>query len=135
MPDLLPDDFGTETLQPPVLILREQAEHLAKRTGGLVLGKVATQKLNDGGFGHRFILEVPALDDYAFTLFTVIHPLWMYPLTFRPELPGWMGETRVESPAGFEDTLRMVFAHPEVGKVITALKAQAMAAVPTAAKT
>jgi hypothetical protein len=132
MPDLLPADFGTETVQPPLVVLREQGEHLARRTGGLVVARVATLKNqnNSGELVHRFILEVPSLDEYAYTLFTVIHPLVLYPLRFQSEaLPEGSFDTRADNPSQFEAVLRGFFAQPAVSKIVASLKAQAAATV------
>jgi len=130
MPDLLPDDFGTETVQPPVLILREQAEHLGRRTGGLVLARVDTMP-NRGGeeFLHAFVLEVPTLDNYAFSLFLVTHSLFLYPLEIDTQLQNIPPFNRIENQTQFEEALRSLFAHLEVRKVIAALKAQAAATI------
>jgi hypothetical protein len=135
MPDLLPESFGTETLNPPIAVLREQADHLAKRTGGLVLARVAATKGSQGEFLLSFILEVPALDDYNYLLFTVSHPLFLYPLNFRSDaLRGGFVEMKAETPDQFETTLRTFFAHAEVGRIISALKAQAKAVVSPSGK-
>lgn len=127
MPDLLPDDFGTETVTPPVAILREQSEHLTKRTSGLVFAKVVTQK-SDLRFLQRFILEVPSLDDYAYELFVVIHEITLYPLQLSHTFTGRTVTVSARNPEEFEDSLRQFFALPEVRRIVAALKAQALPA-------
>ena len=137
MPDLLPDDFGTETVTPPLLILREQAEHLSKRTGGLVVAKVTTQRdpaASSPAFIQRFVLEVPSLDDYAFALFSVNHPVALYPLDIWSGVSGIPHFREIKDQEKFEDALRQLFARPEVRKIVAALKAQAAAAVGTETK-
>jgi hypothetical protein len=127
MPDLLPDDFGTETNQPPLLILREQAEHLGRKTGGLVTARVDTlPNRGKGEFIHTFVLEVPALD-YAYTLFSVRHPITFYPLNLQTD--GGYSYTALSGPEAFEKALREVFAGSEFRKIVAALKAQALATV------
>lgn len=70
MPDLLPDDFGTETVQTPGTILREQAEYLTQRMGGSVVARVNTlASPASPNIYQSFVLEVPSLDDYTFSLF------------------------------------------------------------------
>lgn len=133
MPDLLPPDFGTETLMPPIVILREQAEHLTRRLGGLVVARVATSK--HGGNArlllHRFMLEVPSLDDYTFSLFSVSHPLTLYPIEVHSDLGDGMHFANLGGPAAFESALRTVFSSNEFKRVVVALRAQAEAMEPT----
>jgi hypothetical protein len=126
MPDLLPDDFGTETLQPPLAILREQAEHLARRTGGLVLATVGTSRKGID-FIHRFRLEVPALDDYVYSLFTVNHKVLLYPVDLRSDLLVDEYYSDLKNSEEFESALRTFFGLDQVRKVIVALIAQATA--------
>jgi hypothetical protein len=127
MPDLLPDDFGTETtLQPPLVILREQAEHLTRRTGGLVLGTVETSK-SGNHLLHRFRLVVPTLDDYVYDLFVVEHGVFLYPLNLNAGLVGVQDRRDIQSPEVFENALRELFGLAEVRRVVAALKAQATA--------
>jgi hypothetical protein len=127
MPDLLPDDFGTETtLQPPLAILREQAEHLTRRTGGLVLGTVETSK-SGNRLLHRFRLVVPTLDDYVYDLFNVEHGVFLYPLNLNSGIVGVQDRKDLQSPEAFEYALRELFGLSEVKRVVAALKAQATA--------
>jgi hypothetical protein len=127
MPDLLPDDFGTETtLQPPLVILREQAEHLTRRTGGLIVAAVETYR-NGTRIFQRFRLEVPTLDDYVYFLFNVQHGVLMYPAILESDLLTDQDFSRLESPEELEDALRTFFGLAEVRRVVSALKAQATA--------
>jgi len=127
MPDLLPDDFGTETtIQPPLLILREQAGHLSRRTGGLVLGTVETSKFGNNLL-HQFRLVVPSLDDYVYDLFGVEHGVFLYPLNLNSGIVGVQDRRNLQSPEMFENALRELFGLAEVKKVVSALKAQAAA--------
>jgi hypothetical protein len=127
MPDLLPDDFGTETtLQLPVVILREQADHLTRRTGGLVIGTVETYGAGNRLF-HRFRLNVPTLDDYVYELFNVEHGAFLYPLNINSAISGVQSRRDLQNPEAFEDALRELFGSAEVKRVVAALKAQAAA--------
>jgi hypothetical protein len=127
MPDLLPDDFGTETtLQPPLVILREQAEHLTRRTGGLIVASVTTYRDGKWIF-QRFRLEVPTLDDYVYYLFSVKHGALMYPARLETDLLTDEDFSELDSPKELEDALRTFFGLAEVRKVVAALKAQATA--------
>ena len=135
MPDLLPDDFGTETVQTPAAILREQAEYFTQRMGGLVVARVNTiASLASPNIFQSFVLEVPSLDDYTFSLFEVIHPAYLYPLEIRSGFEKMPRFYTIEDQSRFEAALREVFAHPEVRKVVSSLKAQAAATVGTGAK-
>jgi hypothetical protein len=134
MPDLLPDDFGTETVSPPLVVLREQAEHLTRRTGGLVVARVSTAATGAPTFLHRFILEVPSLDDYVFELLLVSHPLTFYPLEFWGGSPNIPHFKDIKDQGQFEVALREFFAHPEVRRIVASLKAQAAVTVGTEAK-
>jgi hypothetical protein len=127
MPDLLPDDFGTETtLQPPLVILREQDEHLTRRTGGLIVASVTTYR--DGArIIQRFRLELPTLDDYVNYLFSVHHGALMYPARLESDLPTDHRFPEQGCPEELEDSLRTFIGLAEVRRVVAALKAQATA--------
>ena len=125
MPDLWPDNFGTE-VRSPVAILREQARHLSNRMGGVVLAKVITKKdgKNPQQILHRFVLEVPNLDDYSYTLFYVRHPVVLYPLDIETDLDNVSHQLDIQDAPHFERVLAELFAHPQILKVVNALKAQ-----------
>jgi hypothetical protein len=123
MPDLWPDDFGGgEDVTPPIVILREQAEALARRTRGMLTARVVTRKDSRGGFVHEFMVEVPTLDNYSYELFWVDHPVVLYPAKIVVE-----GRVHAEAAdAGpFAERLREVLALPQLKKVIRALQTQA----------
>jgi hypothetical protein len=150
MPNLWPEDFGTITVTPPITILREQAEYLGKQTKGMVDGRVLTAKAHgseahwaptggeadlilkatlspNGGdsLWHRFYVEVPALDDYRFLLFTVIHPLDLYPLRLYDNTADITYECNDQ--AEFEQRLRDILASDKTKKVISSILAQVQA--------
>ncbi len=78
MNDLWAEDIVTGTVNTPVAILREQASLLGKKTQNLVLAEVASSAGYQ--FKHRFKITAPALGDYAYTLFSIEHPIGLYPL-------------------------------------------------------
>jgi len=123
MPDLWPDDFGVQDVTPPIGILREQAEALAKKTKGLVIARVVSGK-NDTTFFHRFVLEVPTLEDYSFTLFTISHTILLYPVHISGE---GLKSSGAKNPEDFAQNLREVLGTPTVKKAVLALQAQASA--------
>lgn len=59
----------------------------------------------------------------------MIHPAYIYPLTIQSDFEKMPSYIELENQAQFEAALREFFAHPEVRKVVAALKAQAMATV------
>ena len=125
MPDLLPDDYGTATLQPPVALLREQAGLFAAKTNGLVLARVNTAKFKDDQLIQQFVLEVPALEGYTYHLFSTIHSFDFYPIYLDCPIVHDGVVTRIGSQEQFEDELRQLFAHRAVRNIVTALIAQA----------
>lgn len=64
----------------PLAILKEQAALLGAKTNRLVEAMVDTSTTGHGEFEHRFILIVPALDDYRYQLFTIYHGIELYPV-------------------------------------------------------
>ena len=109
--DLWPKEFAPPTQVSPVAILREQAELLGEKTGGVVEGEVTTAAIppisplsrknsfiylssigeahevpkgnapNEPTLVHSFYVQVPALDNYRFLLLTVLHGNRFYPLS------------------------------------------------------
>src|SRR5215469_4106631 len=77
--DLWPADLGKDKVITPSAILRQQASLLGKRTHNLVEAKVETTTLRDK-FIHRFVIEAPPLGNYKYTLFTLAHPVGLYPI-------------------------------------------------------
>jgi hypothetical protein len=93
--DLWPSDLAQEDANSPVAILRQQAEALAVHTGHKLRARVAT---NPGGseafaaldygaynrlqpeFRHRFLIVVPALEDYELELLTLYQGTNQYPI-------------------------------------------------------
>jgi hypothetical protein len=121
MPDLWPDDVGQQTdLDPPIVLLREQAEALPRRTKGLLTASVITKKVADE-FVHVFMLEAPALDNYSYELFWVQHPVLLYPV----KIVVGEKEYAAADPDEFTKKLRSVLALPEVKRVLQSLRSQA----------
>jgi hypothetical protein len=121
MPDLWPGTFGDVKVTPPVKLLREQADLLGDKTGGLLEGLVSTSK--DGeNFVHSFYVVAPSLEDYSYQLFAVNHPLEFYPALI------WAGNSeqpiRSADAEQFEEHLRQVLGSERTLKVIAALLAQ-----------
>jgi len=122
MTDLWPDEFGKSDVTPPRAILREQAEALTKKTGGLLEGVVRTVAHPPHSFGQHFYLSVPVLDDYTYRLLMAIHSLQFYPLEVHADV---LNKTfRCTSEQELKDVLREIFNSDETKRIITALLAQ-----------
>jgi hypothetical protein len=94
-----PDTVDMDSVKPPVLILREQAEFLTERTRGTVVGEVesldepadeAEEYLPDAldpksriMHVHTLYLVVPALQRYRYSLLSVRHDFQSYPCVAR----------------------------------------------------
>jgi len=78
MNDLWAEDIVTEKVRTPVAFLREQASFLGKKTQNVVLAEVVP--ISGVNFFLRFNIKAPALGDYSYTLFTIIHSIGLYPL-------------------------------------------------------
>src|SRR5205809_6006843 len=124
IPDLWPDDFGEADVVPPVTILRAQAAALAKRTKGLVEGRVSSQAEHQY-FLHPLALVAPALGDYSYSLLVLRHEIDLYPCSVSASWePSWT-ETKDEDT--LYSTLASVFSNPAAIRVIRALAAQSKA--------
>jgi len=121
--DFWPPIDDAEDPNSPVVLLRKQAEALSTKTGYRLRGRVSTAarirlsnealealgmnpyEPQDDVFTHLFSIEVPALEDYRYTLFSISHGLEGYPVVYeneggqwrrlanREELTRWLKET------------------------------------------
>jgi hypothetical protein len=77
----LPD---VEEIKTPFVILKEQAELLTEKTGGLLVGE-ASQRLFDEGFQEKFEcvlrIVIPTLNNYNYTILSLSYGLGVYPLS------------------------------------------------------
>jgi len=121
--DLWPADIAvTANLQTPVTILREQALLLGEKTKNVVEAEVISGG-NNIEFTHSFILVAPALENYKYRLFTVRHPVELYPLWIN--FDSWNEEpSEVDSEEEFVKELKVIFAHKRTKDIIQALIAQ-----------
>lgn len=80
-------DFKAETIPSPKKIMMEQALFLKEKTNGRVYAQVVTEDVkyhNDGinaAIKLQFQIIVPALGNYRYTLFRIIHDVDPYPVT------------------------------------------------------
>jgi hypothetical protein len=122
MADLWPKDFGSGSLTPPVKILREQATLLTKKTRGAIVASVMTHK-DDATLNHHFLLEVPSLDNYTYSLLEVYHQISFYPLKLNAHGRGWVECADQEN---FLHVLKEVFNSDETRIIVESLLGQAM---------
>lgn len=114
---------GAPAVRSPLEILREAADQLGTKTGGLVTGSVLTR--NPGGgttFRYTFYLRVPRLDDYTDPLFYVWHDTDFYPASLMPA-GGEQGKDDVSchDPDEFVRELDKIFNSPDTKKRIAAM--------------
>jgi hypothetical protein len=126
MPDLWPDDFGSSDVTPPIATLREQAEHITRRTGGVVVGEVKTGT-DQAFFVHYLALIAPVLDNYRYYLLMVKHSLDLYPLELHVYSTGATFND-VKSEAEFLGKLREALVSGQTKKVLNSLLVQSRAA-------
>jgi hypothetical protein len=123
MTDLWPDEFGAGNLTPPVKILRTQAEALTKKTNGAIVASVLTTKQGEQ-LRHEFMLEVPSLDNYMYSLLFVVHKVTPYPLTLNGHGRGWI---ECKDEARLLIVLKEIFTSEETRNIVGSLLAQAEA--------
>lgn len=114
-------------MTPPVTILHEQAQFIARNTKGLIEGEVSTSKAGQN-FLHQFFLVVPLLDNYTYRLFFVEHPLQLYPATLFAE--AMQKQFQVATSEEFIERLREVLSSRETVKIVRALLAQSQGIAP-----
>jgi hypothetical protein len=128
MPDLWPADFGKLDDTPPITILREQADLLAKKTQGIIVATITSSKMAGPTSGrdqirHMFSLTVPTLDNYSYLLMTVSHPIELYPANVSTHTDE---SFLANSPTEFMNVLQKVFAADRTLRVIQSLTASAL---------
>lgn len=118
--DTMPD---AAAIKPPVVILKEQASLLTRKTAGRLRGLVET-KASSSDIYHTFYIVAPALQNYRYGVFEVYHPILLYPVTVwnAPNRPA--GGLKLKNEAEFVGWLKSVLSSSEVRQTISALLAQ-----------
>ena len=111
-------DLEVESLRTPVAIMKEQASLLGIKTNNVLEGKITTQ-VQGSDFHHSFNVGVPTLDDYTYELFTVYHPVSLYPV--RVPYKGISLKTEDE----FTTWLKAQLSSIETRRIVSSLLAQA----------
>jgi hypothetical protein len=121
--DLWPKEkFAADDIVTPVSILRRQAALLGEKTQQLVAADVSTAATG-AKMEHSFRLVAPALNNYRYELFSVVHKVdELYPLTgyFRESPP-----RRIADQSDLVEWLKEVLSSESTLKRIDALMAQA----------
>jgi hypothetical protein len=125
--DFWPDIETTPTFTTPLTILKEQAAALAKKTKGLLEGRVDTTTDVFDRFEHLFRIVAPTLDNYAYELFRVKHNVLLYPVEIEWSRLGNPDTMKIDSEQEFERALKQILSSTETMKVISNLLAQARA--------
>jgi hypothetical protein len=127
MTDLWPEDIGQGKVRAPVMILKEQAAALGKKTANVV---EATVESTSSGtrwtmydFVHEFYLVGPLLNNYRYQLFTARNGVDLYPV--KVEFSEF-GEDRVTASSEEEllNILGRIFSSDKTRKVVDAIIAQ-----------
>jgi hypothetical protein len=87
MSNIVEEDVWTQSGQslsevdvnPPVRLLRNQADALGRLTDNKVLGIIQTESL-DGRTVHHFWIRAPKVGDYWYEVMVAVHDLNMYPV-------------------------------------------------------
>jgi len=119
--DLWPADIGESRLTPPVALLKEQADLLGDKTRQLVTADVLT-RTSGNLFVHTFCILAPTLD-YKFEMFSIVHGINFYPITFRYSHQ----DTIITNEDEFKEKLKATFSSPHTLNTIHSILAQVRA--------
>ncbi|MGC9946686.1 MAG: hypothetical protein ABSF64_10000 [Bryobacteraceae bacterium] len=117
--DLWPSDLGIASIVTPAAIIRAQAALLAEKTKGILEAVVETSSIGPN-IRHSFVIKVPALGNYRYALFSVHHPVELYPVVIEGATP-----SRLEDEDALREWLRRMFASDATKRIIASLYSQA----------
>ena len=118
--DFWPENIGKTNLVTPVTLLKEEASYLGPKTKQLVTAEVTTSTQPDGRFLHNFMLVVPGLSNYKYSLFQVAHPITLYPAQVYWQNVG----IGVATQENLVQKLQEIIASDSTKKIVEALLAQ-----------
>ena len=132
--NLWPEDIAVTDVVAPVSIMKEQASLLGERTKNLVEGRVTpgadsaakVDLLLENRFRYDFDLVAPALNNYRYRLFSILHGLNFYPLTLE-SAPLDSGPIQVTNEEQFLTWLEAIFSAEKTKTIISLLIAQSRA--------
>ena len=126
---ILDDVIEESAVKPPIAILKELANVLAKKTKGLLVGNIEQTTFSDDskdGFILRFYITVPSLNNYRYEVFDITHDIDFYPL--KIESSNGELSSKDKTPEELENSLKDIFSSSQIKKVINGLLAQIKAA-------
>jgi len=122
---VIPD---VSTIRTPLIIMREVASELTRRTEGLLRGHVTSNRprFAKSQLVLRLSIIVPALDNYEIAVATYSQPMEIYPGQLVSEIleTNYVISSEEELVSGLKDLL----AEPKVQKVIASLLSQSKTA-------
>ena len=113
------------TLDTPLSILKDQANHLAMATSGILIGEVDSLSLGAARFTYELDIVAPALNGYRYTAVRISHDIELYPV--KVDSPGLEDVVICEDEEVFAMILHECFTSPKIRKVIASLLAQSKA--------
>ena len=121
---LWPDDIEESPELAPVVILRQQAIEIGRRTKNTVEGWVETEVQGGRQFQHVFSLIAPLLGNRSrINLFVVTHPIdAFYPL----EGSSGTSVARIADESSFNEWIREQLAAPRTRRILSTLLAQSI---------
>lgn len=144
MTDFWPNEIEQTNITVPITTLREQAELLGKKTKNIVKAELVALAPSepvvierDGVqnesrvFRYAFLLVAPILDNYRYHLFSISHPIDIYPIRFylddeieqevrlNNESP-----TIASSEEDFSNTLKSIFGARKTVRAVQSMLAQ-----------
>jgi hypothetical protein len=110
-----------EPVRTPHAILAEQAGLLSQNTNGLLVGRV-TRSQEHGNFISNLFIVAPSLNNYAYRVLRLYHPVALYPVTVSPEFSSPNVEAADEKE--LLAALKEILSSDEIRRVLNGLMAQ-----------
>ena len=107
----------------PKAFLQEQADCLTKETGGTLVGDIDASQSSRGGFAYDLDIQVPALNNYVYTVLRIAHDVKLYPLTVHSA--HLTTSLRCEDEQEFEKAVSSILGSKDVKQILARLLSQA----------
>jgi len=111
-----------EKIKTPLMILKEQAEILSKKTNNLIEGFVDIIAPIPNSMRFRLKIKATALGGYTANIVEVRHDIRMYPIEVLNSQTGMSGSLQNESE--YLEALTKIFQSEEIRNLISAVLAQ-----------
>ena len=117
-----------QTIRTPVIVMREQAILLEKKTNGILIGKVKTKLIPFSKNGQvrfaSFDIVAPLLGNYSFRLLELNYDIIkIFPINIFP-FQAHEAKEECQSIEEFEHALELILSDQETSTVISSLLAQ-----------